>query len=166
MSLTEQISVLIEQMYNLDRILTAMEKRPRAYLGVSLYSNEAHTLKQIAQNEGISQAELSERMYRTKGATSIAVDKLVEKGLIRREREEDNQRRYLLTLTDLGHQVNEAHLRYDEEHALWASEHLGAAEEELETTSRVLAQVIALYSQRYLEHGVRVDRMAEESAAQ
>ena len=157
MSKEEQISVLIEQMYNLDRILAALEKRPRSYLGVSLYSNESHTLKQIAQNEGISQAELSERMYRTKGATSIAVDKLVEKGLIRREREEGNQRRYLLTLTDLGREVNKAHLRYDEEHALWASEHLGASEEELETTSRVLDQVIALYSRRYLEHGVRVD---------
>lgn len=156
MSIPEYVSSLIEQMYSLDRILSAMEKQPKSYFGVQLYSNESHTLKLIAQNEGICQADLSERMYRTKGATSIAVDKLVNKGLIHREREKGNQRRYLLTLTDLGRQVNEAHLRYDDEHTRWAAKRLGLPEDELKTTVHVLDRIIELYSGHYLEHGVYV----------
>ena len=163
MSIPECISTLIEQMYSLERIVSAIEKRPRSYVGVSLHSNETHTLKLIAEHEGISQCELSERMYRTKGATSVAVDKLVKKGLIRREREQGNQRRYLLTLTELGRQVNEAHLRYDDSHAEWAASRLDLTEEELAVTLRTMERVIGLYSQYYLESGVCVGRRNEPS---
>lgn len=153
MSTVDEISNLIEHLYALDRILNAMEKRPVVYEGIALHSNESHTLKQIAMDEGLSQADLSQRMYRTKGATSVAVDKLVEKGLIRREREEGNQRRYLLTLTDLGRRVNEAHLRYDEAHVHWVAPRLGLSEEELQAANRTLEQVVRIYANHYLEAG-------------
>ena len=117
MSSINEIAKLVESLYAVDRILTAIQKKPNEYAGISLYASEAHTLKLIAQNEGISQMELSEQMYRTKGATSVMVDKLVEKGLVNRNREEGNQRRYLLTLTELGRVVSQAHMDYDDEHA-------------------------------------------------
>ena len=75
-----------------------------------LTPTEAHTLKMIALNEGISQTELSEQMYRTAGATSVMVDKLVEKGLVHRQRVDGDQRRYLLTLTDRGRLVHASHI--------------------------------------------------------
>ena len=146
----------IESLYAVDRILTAIQKKPNEYAGISLYASEAHTLKLIAQNEGISQMELSEQMYRTKGATSVMVDKLVEKGLVNRNREEGNQRRYLLTLTELGRVVSQAHMDYDDEHARWVAEGLGLTEEELQVTDRSLNRIIEFYSENYLDHGVLV----------
>lgn len=156
MSMPDQFIILLEQFYNMERILNAIEKRPKTYENVSLHANESHTLKMIAQCEEISQADLSERMYRTKGATSIAVDKLVKKGLVHREREEGNQRRYLLTLTDLGRRVHEAHLQYDSNNAEWVIGSLDLTEQDLDTTIRTLDRIISLYSRCCLEHGIYV----------
>lgn len=153
MSTIDQLSTLIDQIYTMDRIIAALQKRPIDYGGVSLYANEAHTLKTIAQNEGISQTELSDLMFRTKGATSIMVDKLVEKGLVLRRRVDQDQRRYLLSLTDLGRQVHSRHLARDEAHARWAAGQLGLDEAALRATNDALGRIIRFYSDHYLEHG-------------
>lgn len=146
MSTSGEISKMIEQLYDIERILSAIQKKPHQYAGVALHSNEAHTLTIIAFHEGISQVELTERMYRTKGATSVMVDKLVAKGLIRRERMDDDQRRYLLTLTEHGHTVHAAHMAYDEAHVQMAAGKLAYSEEEFVAANRVLASVIAVYA--------------------
>lgn len=156
MSTIDEISTLIDQLYTMDRILTAMQKRPIEYAGVSLHANEAHTLKAIAQNEGISQTELSDRMFRTKGATSVMVDKLVEKGLVHRQRVDGDQRRYLLTLTEQGRLVHRQHLAYDEAHARWAADRLGLEKDSLQVTNQVMEQLIHFYSEHYLVGGVSV----------
>lgn len=153
MPTVEEISKMIEQLYTMDRIISAMQKKPHDYGGELLYANEAHTLKAIAQSEGISQAELSGQMFRTKGATSVVVDKLAEKGLVVRTREDGNQRRYLLTLTERGWAVHQAHLAYDEAHAAWAAQHLGLSEADLAGVNRSLEQVIQFYSEHYLRSG-------------
>lgn len=151
MSSVDEISKLIDDLYAIDRILTAMQKTPNEYEGAILHANEAHTLKLIGLNEGTSQAELSEQMYRTNGATSVMVDKLVKKGLVNRQREDGNQRRYLLTLTEYGRKVNKAHMAYDLQHAHWAAEQLGLSEEELQVTNHALEKIIEVYSSHYLE---------------
>ena len=153
MPTVEEISKMIEQLYTMDRIISAMQKKPHDYGGELLYANEAHTLKAIAQNEGISQTELSDLMFRTKGATSIVVDKLVEKGLVNRRRVDQDQRRYLLSLTELGRQVHDRHLARDEAHAQWVAEQLGLEEDALRTTNDALSRFIQFYSDHYLEHG-------------
>lgn len=157
MSSVDEIEKLIEELYTVERILAAMQKKPNNYAKVSLYASEAHTLKLIAQNEGISQAELSEQMYRTSGATSVMVDKLVKKGLVNRCRKEGNQRRYLLTLTEQGKKVNEAHITYDIQHAHWALEQLGLSKEELQVTNRAITRIIEVYSQHYLKNGMMIE---------
>lgn len=156
MSTHDEFTNMIEQLYSLDRILTAMQKKPHAYSGVSLHSTEAHTLKMIALNQGISQAELSDRMLRTKGATSVMVDKLVEKSLVCRERVGDDQRRYLLTLTEKGEAVHAAHLTYDSLHMQKLGRELNLPEEDLATTCRTLEKLIGYYSRNYLDHGKAV----------
>ena len=153
MSTTGEISKLIEQLYTIDRIISAMQKRPHEYNGVTLYANEAHTLKMIAQNEGISQMELSERMFRTKGATSMVVDKLVCKGLVDRRRENSDQRRYLLTLTPLGKAAHEDHISYDDAHARKAAQELALNEDQLKALNQAMVQVIQFYAANYLDHG-------------
>lgn len=156
MASDNHIGKVIDDLYAVDRILTALQKKPNEYAGTWLHANEAHTLKLIAQNEGISQAELSEQMYRTTGATSVMVDKLVKKGLVNRSRADGNQRRYLLTLTEKGITVNQAHMDYDDSHARRVEEGLGLSEEDLLITKRSLDRIISFYSQHYLEHGMAV----------
>ncbi|MEG1720721.1 MAG: MarR family transcriptional regulator [Pseudoflavonifractor sp.] len=152
---TDEIAELIEQLYAMDHIITAMQKHPHEYDGVSLHANEAHTLKMIARSEGISQADLSEQMFRTKGATSVMVDKLVEKGLVRRERVEDDQRRYLLALTPRGLAVHRAHLARDAQQVALFTQQVGLTREELEVTIRTMDRIIAFYSHNYIRHGAQ-----------
>lgn len=143
----------IEKLYTIDRIITALQKKPHDYDGVLIHANEAHTLKLIGEHEGISQAELSEQMFRTNGATSMVVDKLVARGLVHRTREEGNQRRYLLTLTPRGWDVHRAHMAYDESHARHAVQVLDMDEEELLLLNEQLEKIIQFYAENYLSHG-------------
>lgn len=139
---------LFEKLYSIERLIAALQKKPHLYAGILLYANESHTLKLIAQQEGISQAEISEQTYRTKGATSNMVDKLVIKGLVNRQREEGNQRRYLLTLTELGREVHNLHIAYDEKQAGQLLKGLDLSEEELAAGNQLLSKIIEFYSQR------------------
>ncbi len=70
-----------------------MEEEPK-YYGTEelLYTNEVHTLKIIAQNEGITQKQLTDKMFRTKGATSVMIKKLEKKGLIIRQEDKMDAR--------------------------------------------------------------------------
>ena len=83
MQYTDEFNKLIQNFYEIERMICSLEKEPKTYnTDQLLYFNEVHTLGKIAQNEGISQKELSHAMYRTKGATSVIINKLLQKGLI------------------------------------------------------------------------------------
>lgn len=136
---------LMQQLDELQRMMAAANKYPAVYAGVELYANEFHTLRVIAQGEGISQAEVSGQMLRTKGATSAAVDKLVEKGLVLRRRVEGDQRRYVLTLTGLGSEVYRAGLSAQEEAARRMAAILALPGSDLEAAGRVLERLLEHY---------------------
>ena len=130
---------LIENLYTVERIITAMEKEPKCYgTDELLYANEVHTLKMIAQFRGITQKELTEKMFRTKGATSIMIKKLEKKGFITRQEDEMDARILRLYLTDKGKMVNELHLKYDEDKITQWMEDLKFFDEEVITTNQVL----------------------------
>lgn len=138
MSKGSELLKLFQQIDEVNQVVTDIQKRPRSYAGVRLYANESKTLDIIARQEGLSQAELSGRMLRTKGATSAAVNRLVEKRLVLRERMERDQRRYLLTLTDLGRRVDAARQRYGQIQAYTMAEQLSVSQSDLETANDVL----------------------------
>lgn len=142
MSKEQEIHTLLNQMYTVELVLRSFRGQPKTYCGVTLYDNESHTLEAIAENPGISQAQLSQRMCRTKGATSVMVDKLMEKGLILRQRESEDRRRCVLTLTALGRQVNQAHVAFDSAHAAKVSAALELDEEDFRRANQVIAQLI------------------------
>lgn len=137
---------LFQQLDEAQRVMFNLQKRPYHYLGVQLYANESQTLNEIAVGEGLSQMELSARMLRTKGATSAAVDRLVSKKLVRRDRPEADQRRTLLTLTELGRQVNEAHIQHQRDLAYTLAEQLPLTLADLEAANRVLSVLAAHYA--------------------
>ena len=101
----------------LDRVvgrLSAMYQAPREYgTGGPLYSSEIHTIQAIGKSIGINVTQLAEKMGVTKGAVSQMVSKLVEKGMVRKTRAQDNAKEVVLELTELGRIGFRTHERFD-----------------------------------------------------
>ena len=138
---------LMENLYAVERLVAAMEKEPKHY-GTEelLYANEVHTLKMVAQQEGITQKELTDKMFRTKGATSVMIKKLEKKGLLIRGEDEKDARVFRLYLTEKGKRVHQIHLEYDEKIIGRWMEELDFSQEEITGTNHVLEKYI-----RYVE---------------
>lgn len=147
MSVANEINHLINQIYTAELILKGFHVRPRAYGDTVLYDSETHTLEVIADNEGITQTQLGELTFRTKGATSIMVDKLIQKGLVYQQRDENNRRRCQLFLTELGRTVNKAHKAYDAAHSERIAALSGIDEEDLHEVNETLSHLIDVYMQ-------------------
>ena len=85
-----------------------------------LYTSlEVHTVTLIEENPGITASEIAEHNYRTKGAISQILNKLEEKGLIRREKDPNNARRTLLYVTVSGLELSRKHKEYDKFYMGW-----------------------------------------------
>lgn len=140
---TDELIRLVENFYEVERVVGALDKVPRSYdTEYLLYTNEVHTLKMIAQNEGINQKTLSERMLRTKGATSVMVDKLMQKGLVVRKPSEEDARIMNLFLTPEGRKVNKAHICYDEKKiGIWR-ESLNITDSQVRTANEVIGEFV------------------------
>ncbi len=77
-------------------------------------SVEAHTITNIFLNPGISAKEISERTARTQSAVSQIISKLTAKGLVKAEKDPEDNRRICLYVTEKGEKLAKAHIAYDE----------------------------------------------------
>ena len=74
MNYPKEFDELINNFYEIERILTAIEKKPRTYgTDQLLHSGEAHTLKAIAENEGITQKDKTQFIKPKKPQTNIII---------------------------------------------------------------------------------------------
>lgn len=87
------------------RMLGQMTVRIRA-LGLSI--PQFDLLSTLTEGEGISQSELAERLYVTKGNVSGLVDRLVQAGLVERRAIAGDRRSYAMHLTPEGRRLAEA----------------------------------------------------------
>lgn len=62
-------------------------------------------LSTLTEREGMSQRELADRLYVTKGNVSGLIDRLVEAGLVVRQSTPDDRRSHALHLTDEGRRL-------------------------------------------------------------
>lgn len=86
------------------RMLVKMTARIRA-LGLSI--PQFDLLSTLTEREGISQNELAERLYVTKGNVSGLVDRLVQAGLVERRAIAGDRRSYAMHLTPEGRRLAE-----------------------------------------------------------
>lgn len=143
MAEVDQFVKLVENLYIVERVVNAMEKRPRYYnTEQMLYANEVHTLKHIALSEGITQTELTDKTFRTKGATSIILNKLESKGLVEKRHDVQDARLIRLYLTDKGKTVNNCHTQFDEEKISDWEKMLKFSEKDLRTTNSTLEALL------------------------
>ena len=97
--------------------LTLNGAAPTDYGTGELYTYvEIHTLSLIEDRPGITASEIAERNYRTKGAVTQILNKLEEKGLIRREKDPQNARRICLYVTPRGLELSQKHKEFDNKH--------------------------------------------------
>lgn len=65
-------------------------------------------LSTLTEREGLSQQDLAERLYVTKGNVSGLVDRMVEAGLVERRASPEDRRSHALYLTERGRRLAEA----------------------------------------------------------
>ena len=87
------------------RMLMQMTARIRT-LGLSI--PQFDLLSTLTEQEGISQSELAERLYVTKGNVSGLVDRLVQAGLVERRAIAGDRRSYAMHLTPEGRRLADA----------------------------------------------------------
>lgn len=87
------------------RMLGQMTTRIRE-LGLSI--PQFDLLSTLTEQEGISQSDLAERLYVTKGNVSGLVDRLVQAGLVERRAIAGDRRSYAMHLTPEGRRLAEA----------------------------------------------------------
>ena len=78
-----------------------------------LTSTDAHTLKHICQNPGITIGEITEYWGKTKGTVSAQISRLEEKNLVRKEKDSVNAKKNHVYPTEKGIQTNESHMKFD-----------------------------------------------------
>ncbi len=135
-----------------------MHQAPREYgTGVPLYGSEIHTIQAIGKSIGTNVTELAEKMGVTKGAVSQMVSKLVEKGMVRKTRAQDNAKEVVLELTELGRIGFRNHARFDMKVLNSVREYCGSdLETKLDTFLSVMTDfdaILTLYEQRHQSTG-------------
>lgn len=106
---------LMNTIYEVSDKISSYGKNPRTY-GTEdmLHMIEAHTIEIIGENNDITASEIAKKMYKTKGAVSQTIDKLIKKGLIVKTSHPKDNRKFILELTENGKIVFEHHRKKDE----------------------------------------------------
>ena len=81
--------------------------------GIKMTTVEAHTLKHICQNPGLTITDIVNYWGRTKGTVSSQITNLEEKGYVFRKKCKLNNKKVHIYPTDSGLEVNLRHARYD-----------------------------------------------------
>lgn len=94
------------KLYDYEQISRDHDSVPRDYgIDQKIYINEAHTLAHIYNNEGITISEIAQIENKTLSALSQKIKKLLNKKLIRKERNPIDYKKFNLYVTDLGRTV-------------------------------------------------------------
>ncbi len=124
--------------------LMELDKKTRYYgTDVPIFHSEIHVIKAIAEHSCIHVGGLAEILGVTKGAVSEILKKLERKALVKKEVNDLNLSRYLLSLTEKGEKAHKNHMHY---HAIINSmvenELQNATEEEIQFLSNFLLALI------------------------
>ncbi|GEM_PF-1195420 len=110
---------------------------------VGIAFSEISFLQVLHNNGKMTQEELAERIQIHKSAVTKTVRMMLEKGLIERTKDEKDKRCNYISLTPFGEQRWKV---MEERRPLWNDKMLrGISQEDIETTERVLDQILTNY---------------------
>jgi DNA-binding MarR family transcriptional regulator len=125
--------------------LMELDKKTRYYgTDVPIFHSEIHVIKAIAEHSCIHVGGLAEILGVTKGAVSEILKKLERKALVKKEVDELNLSRYLLSLTEKGEKAHKNHMHYHSIiNSMVENELQNATEEEVQFLSNFLLAIIS-----------------------
>lgn len=118
---------LLRVVYNFFKI----DKKTRYYgTDVPLFPSEIHMINSIKQTEGIHVTGLANNLKVTKGAVSQIIMKLEKKGLVKKEKDINNQSKLVLKVTPKGEEAHSNHEKFHEKIDAMVNEIVKDASEE------------------------------------
>lgn len=119
---------------------------PHNYGEYSLYQVEGEFIDIIAEHPGITMTEISELLQKTPSACSQIVRKLKKKEMLVQRRDQENNRKYHLKLTELGEKVYKEHQLFTGECKAYFQSCLASfSEEELELYLKIQKKIHLAY---------------------
>lgn len=113
----------------------------QVYATIELGTMQAKLLRHIGRHSRISQAELARATESDPTATSRTLQTLLERGLVRRERSDEDRREYVLELAPAGKRVRDQAEKLRSE--LLARIVAALDERDLEDFDRIAAKILA-----------------------
>lgn len=93
-----------------------IEENAMQYMGYKdVTMTEVHTIDAIGKNDPKTMGKVAEKLEITVGTLTTAINKLVKKGYVERNRNENDRRIVLIELTDMGKIVFDAHEEFHRE---------------------------------------------------
>ncbi len=107
-----------------------------------LYPSELHVIDSVANNYGNSVTEMSKKFGITKGAVSQVVNKLFDKGFLKKDKKLGNSKEIVLSLTEKGWKafyiMDEVHKQMEEEFFSYMDD---IEEEKLESFIEIMGKI-------------------------
>jgi DNA-binding MarR family transcriptional regulator len=104
---------LLDHVYEAHRYLSTLENTPRDYgTGELLFASDVHTVAAIAARPGANLTELSTDLGISKAAASKFVAKLMRRGYVVKEKNQDDRREVRFRLTEKGALAASGHARF------------------------------------------------------
>ncbi len=147
-----------------DEIIVTEEKALQVGRFGDLSISEMHTLEGIGLYESRTMTETAEILSVTTGTLTVAIDRLVRKGYVDRQRDKDDRRIVRIRLTKKGKLACRLHLKF---HTLLVdriTSPLDEAEKNLLLRSLTSVSLfIEEQDQRYLENLLKAEQKAERN---
>jgi DNA-binding MarR family transcriptional regulator len=99
--------------YLFNHILFLEEKNLKDQ-GIRLSMTEVHTLENIEKSSSKTMSDIAKLQMVTQGTLTVAVNRLVKKGFVWRERDKEDKRVIRLELTPVAKEVLKVHDRFHE----------------------------------------------------
>lgn len=135
-------------LYHFVSVCSAYMREPRDYgTGEKISMAEVHILTQIDDHPGIIVSQIDSLWGRSRSAASQIVKKLKKKGYIEKKKTAGNDKNVHLFPTSRGHELSEAHKKYDIEVLSEAMEDLRktCTEEEIAAFYKVAGEYAKLF---------------------
>lgn len=91
--------------YLLDRTIKRTRQVTQLYFqryGVDVTVDQWLVFKVISETDGINQVEVANRLYKDPASITRIIDALIQKGLVKKQLDPNDRRRYLLALSEAG----------------------------------------------------------------
>lgn len=131
--------------------ITKIEEVSIKRAGHDLTVSEVHILEAVAEPEGAGRTigDLAEDLFITPPSVTVAINKLVKKGYVIKERDELDGRKVYVRLTDKGKQMNRVHRYFHKK--LVSNIASGLSGEEKDALYEAMRKMNQLFEERLLK---------------